>query len=105
MADFPTWLAALRRSHGRMSALVGGLTDEQTMLRSYADEWSLAQVASHLGSQAEIFELFLSAGLTGADAPDGDTLVPIWDRWNALAPRSQVADSVSANGRPVRSCW
>jgi uncharacterized protein (TIGR03083 family) len=97
MADFPTWLAALRRSHGRMSALVGGLTDEQAMLRSYADEWSLAQVASHLGSQAEIFGLFLTAGLTGADAPDGDTFVPIWDRWNALAPRSQVADSVSAN--------
>ena len=97
MADFPTWLAALRRSHDRMTALVGGLTDEQAMLRSYADEWSLAQVASHLGSQAEIFGLFLTAGLTGADVPDGDTFVPIWDRWNALAPRSQVADSVSAN--------
>ena len=97
MADFPTWLAALRRSHDRMTALVGGLTDEQAMLRSYADEWSLAQVASHLGSQAEIFDLFLTAGLTGADVPDGDTFVPIWDRWNALAPRSQVADSVSAN--------
>jgi uncharacterized protein (TIGR03083 family) len=97
MADFPTWLAALRRSHDRMTALVGGLTDEQATLRSYADEWSLAQVASHLGSQAEIFDLFLTAGLTGADAPDGDTLVPIWDRWNALAPRSQVADSVEVN--------
>ncbi len=97
MADFPTWLAALRRSQDRMTALVGGLTDEQAMLRSYADEWSLAQVASHLGSQAEIFDLFLTAGLTGADVPGGDTFVPIWDRWNALAPRSQVADSVSAN--------
>ena len=63
MADFPTWLAALRRSHERMTALVDGLTDEQAMLRSYADEWSLAQVASHLGSQAEIFDLFLTAGL------------------------------------------
>jgi uncharacterized protein (TIGR03083 family) len=97
MADFPTWLAALRRSHERMTAIVGGLTDEQAMLRSYADEWSVAQVASHLGSQAEIFELFLSAGLTGADAPDGDTLVPVWDRWNMRAPRSQLADSVAAN--------
>jgi hypothetical protein len=65
MADFPTWLAALRRSHERMTALVGGLTDEQAALRSYADEWSLAQVASHLGSQAEVFELFLTAGLAG----------------------------------------
>jgi uncharacterized protein (TIGR03083 family) len=97
MADFSTWLVALRRSHDRMTALVGGLTDEQVTLRSYADEWSLAQVASHLGSQAEIFDLFLTAGLTGAEVPDGDTFVPIWDRWNSLAPRSQVADSVAAN--------
>jgi uncharacterized protein (TIGR03083 family) len=101
MADFPTWLAALRRSHHRMTTLVEGLTDEQVALRSYADEWSLAQVASHLGSQAEIFDLFLTAGLTGADAPDSDTLVPIWDRWNALPPRGQVADSVTANERFV----
>jgi uncharacterized protein (TIGR03083 family) len=101
MADFPTWLAALRRSHDRMTALVGGLTDEQVTLRSYADEWSLAQVASHLGSQAEIFDLFLTAGLTGTDAPDNDTLVPIWDRWNALTPRSQVAAGVEANERFV----
>jgi len=99
MADFPTWLAALRRSHERMTALVDGLTDEQAMLRSYADEWSLAQVASHLGSQAEIFGLFLTAGLTGADVPGGDTFVPIWDRWNALPARSQIADSLAANER------
>jgi len=101
MADFPTWLAALRRSHDRMAALVDGLTDEQLALRSYADEWSLAQVASHLGSQAEIFDLYLTAGLTGADAPDEDVIVPIWDRWNALPPRSQVADSVTGNERFV----
>lgn len=97
MADFPTWLAALRRSHERMTALVAGLTDEQAALRSYADEWSLAQVASHLGSQAEVFELFLTAGLAGTDAPDADLMVPIWDRWNELSPRSQLADSVEAN--------
>ena len=101
MADFPTWLAALRRSHDRMTALVGGLTDDQLTLRSYADEWSLAQVASHLGSQAEIFDLFLTAGLTGADAPGNDAMVPIWDRWNARSPRSQAAAGVEANERFV----
>jgi uncharacterized protein (TIGR03083 family) len=97
MADFPTWLATLRRSHERMTGLVGGLTDEQAALRSYADEWSLAQVASHLGSQAEVFELFLTAGLTGGEVPGADAFVPIWDRWNALPARSQLADSVAAN--------
>jgi uncharacterized protein (TIGR03083 family) len=101
MADFPTWLAAIRRSHERMAALVDGLTDEQLRRRSYADQWSLAQVASHLGSQAEIFDLYLTAGLTGGDAPDEEVIVPIWDRWNALPPRSQAADSVAANERLV----
>ena len=101
MADFPTWLAALRRSHERMTALVGGLTDEQATLRSYADEWSLAQVASHLGSQAEVFELFLTAGLAGTDSPDADLMVPIWDRWNELSPRSQLADKERAEAAVI----
>jgi uncharacterized protein (TIGR03083 family) len=101
MAEFGAWLSAIRHSHDRMSALVGGLTDDQVGTRSYADEWSVAQVASHLGSQAEIFDLFLAAGLDGTDAPGGDVFVPIWDRWNALPPRAQVTDSVAANERLV----
>ncbi len=97
----PAWLPAIRRSHDRMAALVGGLSDEQLGQRSHADEWSLAEVASHLGSQAEIFDLLLTAGLTGGDAPGGDVLTPIWDRWNALPARRQVTDSVAANERLV----
>jgi uncharacterized protein (TIGR03083 family) len=97
MAEFGVWLSAIRYSHDRMTSLVGGLTDEQVGMRSYADEWSIAQVASHLGSQAEIFDLFLTAGLTGADAPGGDVFVPLWDRWNALPPADQVRRSLAAN--------
>lgn len=99
MAEYGDWLSAIRHSTERMSALVGGLTAEQATLRSYAEEWSVAQVASHLGSQAEIFDLFLTAGLDGTDAPGGDVFTPIWDRWNALPPRAQLADSVVANDR------
>lgn len=99
MAEYGDWLAAIRHSHERMSALVGGLSADQAGLRSYADEWTVAQVASHLGSQAEIFDLFLTAGLAGADAPDGDVFTPIWDRWNAMPPAAQLAGSVVANGR------
>lgn len=97
----PAWLPAVRRSHDRMAALVGGLSDEQVTLRSYAEDWTIAQVASHLGSQAEIFDLFLTAGLTGGAAPGGDVFTPIWDRWNALPARRQVTDSVAANERFV----
>jgi uncharacterized protein (TIGR03083 family) len=99
MAEYGDWLAAIRHSHEGMSALVGGLTAEQATLRSYADEWTVPQVASHLGSQAEIFDLFLTAGLDGTEAPGGDAFTAIWDRWNALPPQSQLADSVAANGK------
>jgi uncharacterized protein (TIGR03083 family) len=99
MADFGDWLSAIRHSHERMSGLVGGLTGAQATLRSYAEEWTVAQVASHLGSQAEIFDLFLTAGLDGTEAPDGDVFTPIWDRWNALPAPAQLADSVVANDK------
>src|SRR6266404_2449775 len=58
------WIDALRRSHDRLRASVEPLDLGQLEQRSYASEWSIAQVVSHLGSQAEIFGLFLDAGLT-----------------------------------------
>ena len=57
------WISALRNSHDRLRAAVEPLTREQLEQRSYASEWSVAQVLSHLGSQAEIFSLFLDSGL------------------------------------------
>jgi uncharacterized protein (TIGR03083 family) len=101
MPDLATWLSAIRHSHDRMRSLVGGLADDRIGMRSYAQEWSLAQVASHLGSQAEIFDLFLTAGLSGANAPGGEVFVAIWDHWNALPPRDQITRSVAANERLV----
>ena len=57
------WIGTLRRSHDRLQALVEPLGQDQLEQRSYASEWSIAQVLSHLGSGAEIFSLFLDAGL------------------------------------------
>ncbi len=64
---------------------------------SYDSEWSIAQVASHLGSQGEIYTMFLDAGLAGRDAPGVDQCQPIWDRWNNSPPEQQVSNSVVAN--------
>lgn len=97
MSDTSRWLEALRTSHDRMTALVTPLDEDEVMAPSYDSEWTIAQVASHLGSQAEIFELFLEAGLTGKTAPSNDVFPPIWERWNAKPPIRQVADSVAAN--------
>ena len=97
MADAAAWIGAVRSSHGRLTALLGQLDTDRLTGPSYASEWSIAQVASHLGSQAEIFGLFLDAGLSGTAPPGGEAFGPIWDRWNALPPDEQASESIQAN--------
>lgn len=97
MPDLADWISAVRRSHDRFAALVRPLDDEQVQHPSYADDWSIAQVASHLGSQAEIFGLVLDAGLTGAPAPGIEQFRPLWEKWDGRPAPQQVADSVQAN--------
>ena len=95
--DPSRWLTALRHSQDRLAQSVRGLDAAAIEAPSYASEWSVAQVLSHLGSQAEIFGLILEAGLTGGDAPGQDAFPVIWDAWNGRSPESQVADSLLAN--------
>lgn len=102
MTDDTRWIAALRTSHDRFAGLVAGLSDEQVAGPSYDDDWTIADVASHLGSQAEIFAPFLDAGLTGAEPPGNDTFPVVWDRWDAMAPSDQVRESVERNEAFVR---
>jgi uncharacterized protein (TIGR03083 family) len=97
MPSAADWIAALRSSHERFRATAETLDADQVTGPSYASEWTIAQVASHLGSGAEIFDLFLNAGLTGSPAPGGDQFEPIWDRWNSTPPAEQVANSIPAN--------
>lgn len=95
------WLSALRHSHSRLSEVAAPLTVDELMAASYASEWSIAQVLSHLGSGAEIFELFLRAGVAGNPAPGLEQFQVIWDRWNAKAPEEQAADGLSADAALV----
>jgi uncharacterized protein (TIGR03083 family) len=95
--DTGTWIRAVRSSHDRLAGLLRPLSAAAVEGPSYAQDWSIADTASHLGSQAEIFGLFLDAGLAGEPAPGGDAYPPIWDRWNALAPSEQVRQSIDAN--------
>jgi uncharacterized protein (TIGR03083 family) len=91
------WFEALRSSCDRLQSVAGPLDLAQLEQRSYASEWSIAQVLSHIGSQAEIFGLFLDAGLTGKDPPGSETFGPIWDLWNAKDPQAQAADALRAD--------
>lgn len=91
------WISALRHSHDRLQALVEPLDPGQLRQRSYASEWSIAQVLSHIGSQSEIFGLWLNAGLSGQDPPGRDEFGPIWNKWNAKDPQDQAADGLQAD--------
>ena len=71
-ASAEAWLAAASRSHRRLAETVEPMTVEELSGPSYASGWTVAQVLSHLGSGAEIFTLFLEAGLRGESAPRGD---------------------------------
>jgi uncharacterized protein (TIGR03083 family) len=91
------WLAAAVSSHERLSRLVGQLVPDEMAGPSYCTEWSIAQVLSHLGSGAQIFSLFLSAGLGGGPAPGMPEFEPIWERWNAMSPAEQSAEALVAD--------
>ncbi len=91
------WIEALRHSHERLRAVAGPLGPDELQRQSYASDWSIAQVLSHLGSQAEIFGLFLDAGLSGQDPPGPEAFPPIWEAWNAKSPQDQAADALRAD--------
>jgi uncharacterized protein (TIGR03083 family) len=92
------WIGALRHSHDHLQAVVAPLDLGQLQQRSYCSEWSIAQVVSHLGSQAEIWSLFLDAGLAGREPPGQEEFGPIWAAWNAKDPQAQAADGLRADG-------
>ncbi len=90
-------ITALRSEHDTLAALVRGLTDDQLAAPSGAEEWTVAQAVSHLGSGAEIGRapLARAAGETVA-AEDNQT---IWARWDGSTPRAQAEGFLEHNGR------
>jgi len=96
------WIAALRGSHDRLAGLVAPLGTEELNRPSYDSEWTIAQVLSHLGSQAEIFLQVGEAALEDRDPPGPETFPPIWDAWNSRSPDAQAADGLAVDEAFVR---
>ena len=96
MPDTQTWIDALESSHKHFVGIVQPLTEAEVKQPAYPEQWSIADTASHLGSQSEIMGLFFQAGLTGGPVPGSEDFQPIWDRWNALPPTEQVSRSIAA---------
>lgn len=97
MTDPMKVLRALRSSQQRLSALVNGL-EPADLERATSDHgWTVAEVLGHLGSQSEIFTLFLDAGLSGKEPPSNQAFGPIWDAWNAKSPEAKASDALMAD--------
>ncbi len=89
-------LPLLRASHDELAALAGRLRPADLSRASYAREWTVAQVYSHLGSGAEIGLAAVHAAFADGGPPDPQ---PIWARWNAKAPEAMASDFVEADDR------
>lgn len=72
------------------------MTDPQPWI-AHAPGRPIAQVLSHLGSQAEIFGLFLDTAFTGAEPPAPDHFPAIWSVWDAKSPDDQARDGLAAD--------
>lgn len=93
-------LHALVASTARLARLVAPLTDAELAAPSYASEWSIADVLSHLGSGAVILRRRLDDALAGKDMPD-DFAPSVWDEWNAKSPRAKADDALAADADAV----
>jgi uncharacterized protein (TIGR03083 family) len=90
-------VSVLHASQQRLTETLDGLSEDQAGTQSYDDDWTVAQVASHLGSGAELFTLFLENGVKGEPVPGVEAMQPVWDAWNAKEPLGQVRDAVAVN--------
>ena len=90
-------LATLHASQDRLVAALDGLSEEQAGVQSYDDDWTVAQVASHLGSSAVIFTGHLASGRDGRPAAGLEDAQAVWDEWDAKQPAEQVRDGIAAN--------
>ncbi|HEY4453918.1 MAG TPA: maleylpyruvate isomerase family mycothiol-dependent enzyme [Pseudonocardiaceae bacterium] len=90
-------IAALHTEHDTLVALLDGIGDDQLNSPSGADDWTVAQVLSHLGSGAEIGRAPIArAAGESVDAEDNQT---IWARWDASTPAEQAEGFQRHNAR------
>lgn len=87
-------IASLRTLHDGLAAFVVSLTSDNLRERSYATEWSIADVLSHIGSGAELSLLRLRAQTE--DSPTPEESAQVWEKWNSRTPEQQAAEGMAA---------
>jgi uncharacterized protein (TIGR03083 family) len=90
-------LGALRGSVDRLSGLVRPLDDDDVIKHAYPSSWSIADVLSHVGSSAVIFERRLDDSLAGRETPP-EFAEGVWAEWDHKSPRAKADEGVAADG-------
>ena len=78
---------------------MAGLSADQLTAQSGAEDWTVADVLSHLGSGCEIGRYPVVAAAGAGEEPPANQ--DVWDRWNAMAPADQAAGFVESEERLV----
>lgn len=92
-------IRVLRTMHDRLAELVIELGPEQLRTRSFATEWTVADVLSHLGSGAELGLLRLTA--VDADGPTHEQMAQVWAMWDQRMPEQQAVEAIAVDERFV----
>lgn len=96
-------LKELRTEHDSLLSLVRALDATDLERASYATEWTIAQVLSHLGSGAEINLSNIRAVLHGSEPIPQSDYQELWGRWDNLPPSEQAAEFERWHGALVAS--
>ena len=88
-------------SHERLAGIVAQLGPDDVSGPSYDDDWTIAQVLSHLGSGSAILIALLDRVRTGEGVPSMDTIRGIWDEWNAKSPQDQARDGLASDEKSL----
>lgn len=91
-------LTALRSSVRQLRELTEGLDDTALARASYAADWTIADVLSHIGSGAVIMGRHLQAAASG-ETPDPAFAATVWAEWDAKAPSAQATDAHTADSQ------
>lgn len=90
-------ITALRTEHDTLVALLANLDDSKLTTPSGADDWTIAQVFSHLGSGAEIGRAPIAKA--AGETVQTEENQAIWARWNATDPVGQAKGFVEYDTR------
>ena len=96
----PDELVAMRSFVRRLGALVESFDAEALVRAAYPEKWTVADVLSHLGSAAVIWQRRVDDALAGRPTPP-DANPSVWREWDARNPRQKADTALVALDQAV----